>query len=292
MLDRRVFLEIDSPQRTDDNFRIGVPKHFENCKSPFENTNISVVHDFPLDYMHLICLGVMKKLLTIWIIKCQKEKSVQFPLIDQMYCSLNTYVPSDFIRKPRTFIELCRWKATEFHLFLLYLSPIIIQTFLSQEERVLFNSLNCATRILCDQEQCVVNNKYAHDLMIFFVSTMRTVYGDHTIIYNVHNLIHLARYCLSHGPLDTFSVFIFEDYLQTMKQLIKTGNSPLSQVMNRIVERSKFYPLLAANNTESEFRLLHPKQHSRLPEGYSNAHTSIAFLNFSLSDKPPDNCCY
>lgn len=179
----------------------------------------------------------------------------------------------------------------EFRLFLLYLGPIIIRTFLSPEERILFNSLHCATRILCDRDQCIVNNQYANDLMIYFVNTVRTLYGDHIIIYNVHNLIHLVRYCLSHGPLDTFSVFIFEDYLQTMKQLVKTGNSPLSQVMNRMAERPKFYPSMM-ENTKSKFRFIHPMKHSQLPERYSDAHKSIQFLNFSLSNKPSDNCCY
>lgn len=76
-----------------------------------------------------------------------------------------------------------------------------------------------------------------------------------------------------------------------MKQLVKSGNLPLSQAMNRVAERSKFYPLII-ENTKSNFRLIHPKKCNQLPEGYSSPHKSIEFSNFSVCDKPPENCCY
>ena len=28
--------------------------------------NLDIIHDFPLDYLHQVCLGVMKKLLLTW----------------------------------------------------------------------------------------------------------------------------------------------------------------------------------------------------------------------------------
>jgi len=89
-----------------------------------------------------------------------------------------------------------------------------------------FNALNCAVRILCDPRECVRNNRYAQDLMIYFVDNMELLYGKETLIYNIHNLIHISTDVLNHGPLDSFSCFLFENFLQKIKLMIKGGAQP------------------------------------------------------------------
>jgi len=42
---------------------------------------------------------------------------------------------------------------------------------------------------------------------------LQTIYGDHNLIFNVHSLIHLAEECRIHGPLDSWSAFVYESYL-------------------------------------------------------------------------------
>lgn len=42
--------------------------------SPFEETGLGMVSQFPLDYMHLICLGVVKKILQIFTHGSHKQK--------------------------------------------------------------------------------------------------------------------------------------------------------------------------------------------------------------------------
>lgn len=64
---RLVFPELNSTLRTNLSFRNRTQPEHHLVSSELENLNIDMVLQFPLDYMHLICLGVMKKVLTFWI---------------------------------------------------------------------------------------------------------------------------------------------------------------------------------------------------------------------------------
>ena len=96
------------------------------------NLNIDMIKSFPLDYMHLICLGVMKKLLISWV------KGPLTARIGKSNCDnlsayleyLSKFITIDFAKKSRSLRELMRWKATEFRLFLLYLGPVVLKTIL------------------------------------------------------------------------------------------------------------------------------------------------------------------
>lgn len=63
---RMLFLKNDAPLRTDENFKNRLQDDHHMGTSPLEEI-IPMVSRFPLDYMHLVCLGVMKKLLLLWI---------------------------------------------------------------------------------------------------------------------------------------------------------------------------------------------------------------------------------
>jgi hypothetical protein len=64
---RIVFLNESAPLRDDVSFRNKDQEEHHTGKSILENLPIDMVATFPLDYMHLCCLGVMRKLLWVWI---------------------------------------------------------------------------------------------------------------------------------------------------------------------------------------------------------------------------------
>jgi hypothetical protein len=57
---------IDVFLRTDATFRDQLHKNHHKGFSPLLDLNINMITSFPLDYMHLVLLGVFKRLLTIW----------------------------------------------------------------------------------------------------------------------------------------------------------------------------------------------------------------------------------
>lgn len=71
---RRLFLDTNPILRTVVTFREGMPSAFENAASPFETLEIDMIKQFPLDYMHLLCLGVTEKLILLWVNNNGKSK--------------------------------------------------------------------------------------------------------------------------------------------------------------------------------------------------------------------------
>ncbi len=59
---------------------------------------------------------------------------------------------------------------------------------------------------------------------------------SHMMMNNVHSLIHLAPECLTHGPLDVFSAFPFENFLEILKKKIRSPKNALAQLIKRISE--------------------------------------------------------
>lgn len=97
-------------------------------QSPFSNIQLGMISQFPIDYMHFVCLRVMKRLLLLWIkgpLQCRLGTRV-IQDISRLLLNLKGHIPSEFARKPRSLKEIDRWKATEFRQFLLYTGPVVL----------------------------------------------------------------------------------------------------------------------------------------------------------------------
>jgi len=121
-----------------------------------EIPGIDVVKNFSLDYMHLICLGVMKKLIILWTHK--GSLNVRLPSrktqkITSSLLKLKKYITCDFSRKPREVEAIHRWKATEMRQFLLYTGPLVLKDVLSHECYVHFHSLSIAITIILSPDK-------------------------------------------------------------------------------------------------------------------------------------------
>ncbi|CAN7939445.1 unnamed protein product [Ixodes hexagonus] len=237
---RTIFTDLDCPTRNDHSFRTQQDSSHHLGESPFLSADIDMVLGFPTEYMHLVCLGVVRKLLQTWV-----NRSGPHRLGPHQRASLTTALeqaadcfPSDFQRKPRGVHELERWKATEFRTFLLYVGPVVLRKLLPQREYEHFLTLHVAVRILASPELSMRHSLYAQDLLRHFVDSYDDIYGPDQMIYNVHTLSHLAEECRVHGALDTFSAFPFESFLGKLKGMLRTTDRPLSQISRRLSEWS------------------------------------------------------
>jgi len=90
---------------------------------------------FPIDYMHQVCLGVMKRLLLCWTLSGKKTKlsSAQKCQINARIAQFRHWVSKEFSRKPRSLDELGHWKATEFRTFLLYEGYFVLHGIVSDD---------------------------------------------------------------------------------------------------------------------------------------------------------------
>ncbi|KAJ8675859.1 hypothetical protein QAD02_011645 [Eretmocerus hayati] len=138
--------------RTDANFRIRADLEHHNETSPLvrNRPKIDMVLLFILDFMHLVCLGVMEKLIVdYWTVPSLKilsrEKLALFCL---QLTNLRNQIPSDFQRSTGSLHDVAQWKATEFRFFLLYCGMFKLKDILPEEHDKHFMLLCVACRIL------------------------------------------------------------------------------------------------------------------------------------------------
>ena len=196
---------------------------------------VNLVREFVLDPMHLVYLGVTRRMLYYFKgsykgITAGRLSSVYLMSISRQLDSLA--FPSEFSRQPRGLTELDRWKATELKSFLLYSGPVILRSFLDSESWKHFLSLSIAIRLLSKKDVLPGNLSIARKLLEYFVYRSHKHYGETFCVYNVHGLLHIVDDVENFNvPLITFSCFQFENHLQTLKRRIRGKNKVLSQIV-------------------------------------------------------------
>lgn len=198
------------------------------------------VSSVPLDYLHLILIGVTKKLIRLWFSGPSKVRLSPDKInkISEILLRLRATIPSEFNRHPRTLLEYKFWKGTEFRTFLLYSGVVALQNILEEKLYSHFLLLHTAVSILVSKT--LLHDKrnidYAHELLVAFVQKFSKLYGTEFMSHNIHNLLHICDDVKKYGELDNFSAFRFENYLSIIKRMIRTGNKPLEQIARRYSE--------------------------------------------------------
>lgn len=246
--------EIDAIIRTDESFRNREQQTHHTGLSVHENLPINMTNVFPIDPMHLVYLGVMRKLLHI---SCNQRRSMKVRISKQIITEISgileaiaKLIPVEFSRKTRSLDEVSRLKATECRLKLIYVLPVILKHRLPDEVYNHFMLLHIAIRIFtCNEKVKEEDNiEYANNLLIRFVHQSPIIYGDQFVSYNFHNLIHLADECKRLCAMETFSCFSFENNLGKLKNLVRNCALPLEQLVNRVTELGFNTPLISETN--------------------------------------------
>ena len=227
--------------RTDEEFAVRQYTDHQTQASPLIVHGLQCVKSFCLDYMHLVCLGVVKRILYFL-----KQGPAVCKLSNQQICdisrnlqSFSGKLPSEFARQPRSLFEMERWKATEFRQFLLYTGPVALKKVVSESVYEHFLCLTVAISILLesDDEKRTAYLDYAQQLLDYFVDKSRDIYSELFIVYNVHNLKHLPEDVKNFKcSLNNVSAFPYENHLQTIKRLVRNAKNPIAQVTKRLRE--------------------------------------------------------
>lgn len=210
-------------------------------KSPLTDIGILCIEQFALDYMHCVCLGVVRRILSF--IKngppqC-RQSACQISEISNKLLSLRGLMPSEFARQPRSLFELDRWKATELRQFLLYTGPVVLRDVVPKPMYEHFLCLAVAISIMLDSDVDKRNFylAYAKELVEYFVGNCQSVYGKTFTVYNVHSLIHLHEdITFFQCSLNDVSAFKYENHLQKVKKMVKKAQNPIAQITKRLTE--------------------------------------------------------
>lgn len=246
-----------------------------------------IVTDTVLDYMHLVILGVTKKLLIFWT-EGKKHQALGTGVtssISQQLAKLKKYTPIDFVRTLENLDFVSQWKATQFRQFLLYQGILVLKKNVPKNIYEMFLHLSLAIRILCSTEKDLYST--ANRFLKKFISMFINIYGKKFCNHNIHGLSHLYIDVLNHGPLDKFSTFRFENYMQKIKHDVRKPDNILSQLSNRMAERENVF---SKNRTKDEYNRI--KTIGFAPLGcQSPQYKRFEFNGFKIdTEKLGDNC--
>ncbi|OXU17594.1 hypothetical protein TSAR_016455 [Trichomalopsis sarcophagae] len=233
----------DHEPRTENEYLSMIDTDHHNCmECPLASLGFNVISGTVFDYMHLVCLGVMEKILQgiidgrfVQSAKISNKNHVK--ALNSRLQAVKMYCPKDFARKPINIEKHGKFKATEQRQLLLYSGPIIFNGLVNDAVYSHFLLLHTAIRILVDP-QCMTPNyiDFAQNCINLFNETSSDVYGIEFLSYNVHALLHLPDDVRSFGPLDSYSAFPYENNMTYCRKMCRKPSQHLQQIANRDAE--------------------------------------------------------
>lgn len=290
-----VLSDLSAPLRTDISFHSKQDKAHHAGTSPFSELQCGMVTSFPLDYMHLVCLGVVRRLIGLWVHGPKPHKLSQTVLsaISDRLTVMQQHIPREFSRKPRSLSEYKLWKATELRLFLLYTGPVVMKEFLLPEVYSNFLDLSVAVRLLLCPSLVEHYVDYAEKLLKYFVESFVNLYEKNQLVYNVHSLIHLADDARHFGVLDNVSAFKYENFLRQLKKLVRRPQAPCAQIVRRVLEGQSRGNIFAEKN-EKVYQCVFSRPHMEGPAPVSMSHCQqfkqYNAMPWLVSTSTGDNC--
>lgn len=206
-------MQIHAPARTDDDFRNKTDEEYHDRGITIclvEIPRFDPVANVPHDPMHLLDLGIMRRMLNLLL---DGDLEYRFPHIEverifsRLVSEIESYIPVDFARKPRSLKFIKLWKATEFRQILLYTGPVVLRSLRSDIYNH-FMTLHVAVRIMSD-EKCHELLDYAQELVEHVILSFELLYGTHNVSANVHQAVHLISFVKKFGPIQHFSAYIY-----------------------------------------------------------------------------------
>ena len=278
-----------SPRTDEDYIRRLDQKHHKEGTSPLSSLPMGMVSQVPFEYMHLVCLGVVKKLLSAWVhgdySPFSKLRRADISLLSARLNSLSRYCPSDFARRPRAIEQCSKYKATEFRQFLLYTGPVILNRVLEKTVYMHFLLLHAAIRVLVSESPSIPHLSFAELALQKFVLRNEELYGPTFNSYNVHGLLHLTNDVRRLGNLDSYSAFPYENNMSIFSKFLRKPSLPLQQYSNRMRER-QLHGTNIHCNIDSSIRVSRPLSN----DTNSSQYRKIKFNGISLGINVRDNC--
>lgn len=233
-----VFPKVDAEMRTDQLFRRGEYTDHQRSLSPLTALPIDMVQDVIVsDALHLLELGVMRKLLNAWRTGSMTKK-VKWSVQEKKAISVKLValkLPNEIHRRMRSLDHISLWKGLEYRIFLNYVGVVLLKDYLPSKYYEHFLLLFCAVRI-CSVDAYKELLPIARILFIQYINDYKTLYGTAFVTSNVHNLCHVVDEVEKFGSLISLSAYPFENSLHSLKKLVKAGPNPLAQVANRVIE--------------------------------------------------------
>ena len=227
---------------------------------------VDFVQDFPPDYMHAVCLGVVKRMCSYFFCNVKglrlpcKLSLLQKQQLSDLISQISPCLPVEFHRKLRPVTDFENYKAVEFRLIVIYLAPILFKRFLPKPyyEHILLLHFSIYCFVSCTLSRELFHQ--AKCCLELFCERAEVLYRNRLQSYNTHILSHIPEFVKANGPLDSWSAFIFENYNGIVKRRLKCTSGMFQQTLNNL----------------SIIR---------------NLFSNVKPTSFTFSNEVPNNCC-
>jgi len=193
-----------------------------------------LIHGFVPDYMHCICLGVVRQLASLWFdSKNHNEPFYIGPVLSRVDSRLlSIKPPCSLSRTPRSVSQLKFWKAHEWLAWLLYYSLPVLKGILPHTHYTHWALLVDCVSILLGKEISLAQLVYCERGLVQFVSDFENLYGKQHLSFNVHQTLHLVQSVRDWGPLWSHSAFLFESYNSVLLNMIRGTQGVPMQILH------------------------------------------------------------
>ena len=235
-----------------------------------DQPSFNMIEDVPCEYMHLLCFGVVKRMITLnFKVGEQKDRittrKLTLPsLFNEKIKSIK--VTREFSRRCRN-MDLSVWKASEYKHCLIFFFPIILDCIEEdfEDDRKIWLHLVYMIRacILPNEEFRKIDTAIVESACKNFYELFEKLFGEINCTYSIHVLpSHLLK-IRGNNPLTYRSAFKFESFFSEMRNLFQPGTiSPVKQILNncymkRLLEyhycqKKVFFGPQKSNNTGKE----------------------------------------
>ncbi|XP_050525145.1 uncharacterized protein LOC126896421 [Daktulosphaira vitifoliae] len=253
------FSDLDAELRSHEHFSACLYEDFHQGHTILtEVSYFDMISSVPYDYMHVILIGVVKKLLLFWTTAhhyhCLSSHTIKS--LDENLIFLSQYIPDDFQRNPNSrnhpLKDVNRWKATELRQCILYTGLVLFQNKVQSDIYTHFLGLSVALRILLTENIEKQYYDYAKSLLRNFVTAFGDLYGLCYVSHNIHALIHITSDAEKYGSLEKISAFPFENFMQPIKKKVRSGVKPLQQIIRRYKEH-RAYSISFSNSKKEPY---------------------------------------
>ena len=208
----------------------------------FDIPNFDYVRDSPAEYMHNLCLGVVKRMLELTFNVGEKRSRVTKRKLSSTEefnkCMSETKVTRESSRRARK-LDFAVMKAQEMRNILLFFFPHILQCIESSaKERKLWLLLVFMIRscTLPTEEFLQYHIEVLDDVCATFYELYEKLFGQINCVYNTHVVGSHLMDMRAHGPLTFTSAFGFEAFYGEMRHAFVPGTqSTLKQILQKIL---------------------------------------------------------
>ncbi|CAF4277865.1 unnamed protein product [Rotaria sp. Silwood2] len=217
-----------------------------------EILDVPLPHSVVIDPMHTVFLCHSKKLLIHLQTFITKEN------LEKIHLKLRSinYI-HDILRRPRSFTNVKKWKASEIRLFILYIGLPILAEFLPVEIIGDLALYNVILRLLHDHwdDDKKLSDSISFLLKLYIDNLLKHInaglYPTNLLTISTHTHLHLPLQCKKFGRLNWLTNFVFESFLGFLKGFVKGSSGAGNQIAFAFI--SNFYLSKTKENASRSF---------------------------------------